>query len=106
MALEYLRSVERKYKGMSAVGRSLAAEGNDAWITPATIGTPSDLSTTGDPAFNAPWSFLTTPTVSLPTGRAPDGLPVAIQLVGCFLHDWGLLRTAEWCEQAIRTWRQ
>jgi Asp-tRNA(Asn)/Glu-tRNA(Gln) amidotransferase A subunit family amidase len=39
-------------------------------------------------------------------GLAADGLPVSLQLVGSDLRDLDLLRAAEWCEQAIRTWHQ
>ena len=41
-----------------------------------------DAATTGDPAFNSPWSYTGLPTVSLPAGWSADGLPLAIQLVG------------------------
>ncbi len=74
-----------------------------ALITPATISTATDPSTTGDPAFNSPWSYTHLPTVSFPIGLANDGLPVALQLVGARYMDFGLLRVAHWCEQVIRT---
>ena len=64
------------------LGGALAGKNVDAWITPATVGTAPDPSTTGDPAFNSPWSYTGLPTVSFPIGLAPDGLPVAIQLIG------------------------
>jgi Asp-tRNA(Asn)/Glu-tRNA(Gln) amidotransferase A subunit family amidase len=74
-----------------------------ALITPATIGTAPDPSTTGDPAFNSPWSYTHLPTVSFPTSRTTDGLPVALQFIGVRAWDFALLRVADWCEQAIRT---
>ena len=74
----------------------------EALITPATISTAPDRSTTGDPAFNSPWSYTGLPTVSFPVGQASDGLPVAIQLVGLGGWDFRLLSAAQWCEQAIR----
>jgi Asp-tRNA(Asn)/Glu-tRNA(Gln) amidotransferase A subunit family amidase len=76
-----------------------------ALITPATVGTAPDPATTGDPAFNSPWSYSGLPTVSFPTGISPDRLPVAVQLVGYPLKDAELLRIAKWCEQAIRNSR-
>ena len=73
-----------------------------ALITPATVGTAPDPGTTGDPAFNSPWSYMGLPTVSFPIGMSPEGLPVAIQLVGDLMMDAELLRCAQWCEQAIQ----
>jgi aspartyl-tRNA(Asn)/glutamyl-tRNA(Gln) amidotransferase subunit A len=70
---------------------------------PATIGPAPGTGTTGDPAFNSPWSYLGWPAVSFPIGLSPDGLPLAIQLVGRTSrveHD--LLKTASWCEDVIR----
>ncbi len=106
-ALDYLRASGR----MDPTAKQLLEEFNKAerefWITPATLTTAPDLSTTGDPAFNSPWSFTGLPTVSFPIGLAPDGLPVAIQLIGWrMLRDQALLQAAHWCEHAIRSWRQ
>jgi Asp-tRNA(Asn)/Glu-tRNA(Gln) amidotransferase A subunit family amidase len=70
-------------------------------ITPATIGPAPDISTTGDPTFNSPWSYAGRPTISLPIGLSPDGLPLAIQLVG-FRTEVRLFRAALWCEAVIR----
>jgi Asp-tRNA(Asn)/Glu-tRNA(Gln) amidotransferase A subunit family amidase len=71
-------------------------------VTPAAMGPAPDPSTTGNPAFNSPWSLLGLPTVSFPIGLSADGLPLAVQLVGGAGSDLDLLRTAEWCESAIR----
>lgn len=76
---------------------------NDAFLVPATVGPAPDLSTTGDPAFNAPWSYLGWPAVSFPVGLSDEGLPLALQLIGSPLGGGrGLLTTASWCEDAIR----
>jgi aspartyl-tRNA(Asn)/glutamyl-tRNA(Gln) amidotransferase subunit A len=75
----------------------------EAVITPATVTTAPDPSTTGDPAFNSPWSYLRLPTVSFPIGLASDGLPLAIQLVANHYRDFELLQIAQWCERVIRS---
>ena len=106
MAQEYFGAERRMSKTRSALVSAFRSAKREVWITPATISTAPDPSTTGDPAFNSPWSYTELPTVSFPIGVAPDGLPVAIQLVGGFLHDAGLLRAAAWCEQVIRSWQQ
>jgi aspartyl-tRNA(Asn)/glutamyl-tRNA(Gln) amidotransferase subunit A len=53
-----------------------------AFITPATIGPAPIAETTGDPAFNSPWSYSGLPTLSLPFAWDKDGMPLAVQLVG------------------------
>lgn len=70
----------------------------DALLTPATVGPAPDAGSTGDPAFNSPWSYTGLPTVSFLAGWSPDGLPLAIQLVGKPWSEAELLATAAWCE--------
>jgi aspartyl-tRNA(Asn)/glutamyl-tRNA(Gln) amidotransferase subunit A len=66
-----------------------------ALLTPAAPGPAPGPETTGDAVFNAPWSFLGLPTVSIPIGRTPDGLPLAVQIIGEKFTEDALLRTAE-----------
>jgi aspartyl-tRNA(Asn)/glutamyl-tRNA(Gln) amidotransferase subunit A len=73
----------------------------EALLTPATTSPAPDAKTTGDPAFNSPWSYSGFPTISFPVGKSPDGLPLAIQLVG---RPWGesqLFPVAAWCEEVL-----
>jgi aspartyl-tRNA(Asn)/glutamyl-tRNA(Gln) amidotransferase subunit A len=104
-ALDYIQAKDRMNSTAWAILGAMMQKVH-ALMTPATISTAPDSSTTGDPAFNSPWSFTWLPTVSFPIGLAIDGLPVAIQVIGRFLEHHELLRDADWCEQAIRTWRQ
>jgi Asp-tRNA(Asn)/Glu-tRNA(Gln) amidotransferase A subunit family amidase len=74
----------------------------DALVTPATPGpAPAGLESTGDPRFNAPWSYAGTPTVSLPSALTNAGLPVALQLVGPHWNEVKLLNVAAWCERRL-----
>src|SRR5262249_41193273 len=77
-------------------------DGVDALATPATIGPAPDRSTTGDPAFNSPWSYTGLPAVNFPIGLSPDGLPLGLQLIGRPGGEVGLLAIARWCESALR----
>jgi aspartyl-tRNA(Asn)/glutamyl-tRNA(Gln) amidotransferase subunit A len=98
-APEYARCKEHQRELTAAMLTCL--EGVDALLTPATTGAAPDAATTGDPAFQAPWSYTGLPTVSFVAGWTEDGLPLAIQLVG---KPWGepeLLATAAWCEAAL-----
>jgi Asp-tRNA(Asn)/Glu-tRNA(Gln) amidotransferase A subunit family amidase len=76
-------------------------EGVQVLLTPATTCPAPAAETTGNPAFNSPWSYMGLPTVSLPAGWSPEGLPLAIQLVG---RPWGeeqLFAVAAWCEEML-----
>ncbi len=75
----------------------------DALITPAATGPAPDRSTTGDPAFNSPWSYLGFPTVSFPLGFSAERLPLAVQLIGRPGFDLELLRVAERFEHWTRS---
>ena len=70
----------------------------DVVACPATTGPAPDLSTTGDPVFNSPWSYTGLPTVNFPIGLSPEGLPLGIQLVGRRYDERRLFEAALWCE--------
>lgn len=68
----------------------------DAILTPAAAGAaPHGLGSTGSPAFNALWTFLGMPAVSLPL-LSLGKMPMGVQLVGRRAEDGALLRTARW----------
>jgi aspartyl-tRNA(Asn)/glutamyl-tRNA(Gln) amidotransferase subunit A len=73
----------------------------DALVMPSALGSAPDRSTTGDPSFNGPWTGLGVPAVSVPTGLAPDGLPLGTQLVGAPFQEARLLGAARWVEAAM-----
>jgi aspartyl-tRNA(Asn)/glutamyl-tRNA(Gln) amidotransferase subunit A len=84
----------------AAVHRALAEV--DALVVPATPApAPADLSTTGDPRFNSPWSHAGVPTVSIPCALTRGGLPVALQVVGRAWHDRRIAQVARWCEDQL-----
>ncbi len=105
-AVAYLNARNRALVSRMAIMVALVSGELDALITPATVGPAPDTSTTGDPAFNSPWSFTGFPTVSFPIGLTSERLPLAVQLTGQFLRDDDLLNAAQSCEQAIRSSRQ
>jgi Asp-tRNA(Asn)/Glu-tRNA(Gln) amidotransferase A subunit family amidase len=71
-------------------------------VSPAAPAPAPDRSTTGDPVFNAPWSYVGFPTVSFPMGLSPEGLPLGIQFAGREFGEAALFRAAAWCEREIR----
>lgn len=75
--------------------------GVSALLAPATTSPAPDATSTGDPAFNSPWSYTGLPAVSLPTGLTEDGMPLAIQLVGRAWSESELFPLAAWCEKTL-----
>jgi Asp-tRNA(Asn)/Glu-tRNA(Gln) amidotransferase A subunit family amidase len=70
--------------------------GIDMWICPAAPGTaPTGLENTGDPALNLPWTHAGLPVLSLPAGKAVNGLPLGLQCVAGFMQDEALLAWGE-----------
>jgi aspartyl-tRNA(Asn)/glutamyl-tRNA(Gln) amidotransferase subunit A len=75
--------------------------GVDVLACPATSGPAPTRETTGSPAFNSCWSYTGLPVVSFPIGVSPDGLPLAMQLVGRAHDEATLFAVAEWCERQL-----
>ncbi|MEM7188171.1 MAG: amidase [Pseudomonadota bacterium] len=73
----------------------------DAILCLASAGpAPEGLEWTGDPVFNAFWTYAGTPCVTLPLLEV-GGLPMGVQLTGPRDRDGALLRTARWLEAAV-----
>ena len=76
----------------------------DVLLVPCVPGeAPKGLDGTGDPSMQAIWTALHTPTVTLPTHRGPNDLPVGIQLVAQRYDDDRLLACAAWVWDKIGT---
>jgi amidase len=69
----------------------------DVLLVPCVPGeAPKGLGATGDPSMQAIWTALHTPTMTLPTHRGPNNLPIGIQLVGQRYDDDRLFACARW----------
>jgi Asp-tRNA(Asn)/Glu-tRNA(Gln) amidotransferase A subunit family amidase len=78
-------------------------EGCDVLLTPAVDGeAPVGLAETGSPRFQALWTMLHTPSITLPTHKGSNGLPVGIQLVAPYRADRSLLVIARWVQEACK----
>jgi aspartyl-tRNA(Asn)/glutamyl-tRNA(Gln) amidotransferase subunit A len=100
-ATEYVRALHLKDILTDSLVEQLELSEAHAFLVPATLGPPPPAETTGDPAFNSPWSFTGLPAVSFPITWTDDGLPLCAQLIGNRFHEEELLRWAAWCEQVI-----
>ncbi len=96
-AVEYVAAVQERKK-LENVWKRLFWD-CELLALPSTPGPAPDVSTTGDPRLNSPWSLLGVPTVTLPAGFASDGLPLGLQLVAARDADVSLL----WASVAVET---
>ncbi|HYC38387.1 MAG TPA: amidase [Usitatibacter sp.] len=62
---------------------------------------PEGLGNTGDATFNSLWTQAGMPAVTLPSGRGPRGLPLAVQVVGRYREDERALQVAAWVEATL-----
>jgi Asp-tRNA(Asn)/Glu-tRNA(Gln) amidotransferase A subunit family amidase len=99
-----LEAFRRACRG-AEVARAAAqdwASGFDAILTlPAPGQAPRGLADTGSAVFNALWTQLYMPCLTISAGHGPDGLPVGIQLVARRHADEHLLQVALWVEQRL-----
>jgi amidase len=74
----------------------------DALLVPSAPGeAPVSLASTGEATFNAIWTALHVPAITLPAGKGPAGLPVGVQLVGPYGADYALLACAQWAQAIV-----
>ena len=73
----------------------------DALLAPTASNVAPGHETTGDTTFQAPWTQIGLPAISLPAGLTQEGLPTAVQLAGRPFEDGPLLRVARWAENVL-----
>ena len=72
----------------------------DIWVSPATTEpAPEGLDSTGSPIMNLPWTYVGMPAITVPGGRAANGLPLGFQCVSAAMTDEYLL---EWIGPVAR----
>ena len=74
----------------------------DVLIAPSARGeAPAGLASTGDTVFNQIWTYLWTPTVTVPVHKGPNGLPVGVQVCGRIGDDPRTLAAAWWVHETM-----
>jgi aspartyl-tRNA(Asn)/glutamyl-tRNA(Gln) amidotransferase subunit A len=83
--------------------RELLPHAQQAWLwaMPSTPATAPGPETTGDARFNAPWSYVGWPALTIPCGLGEGGLPIGLQLVAPPWSERSLLEAAAWIEERI-----
>jgi Asp-tRNA(Asn)/Glu-tRNA(Gln) amidotransferase A subunit family amidase len=70
----------------------------DAILTPPATGeAPRGLESTGDASFCSIWTLCGVPSVVIPSGTGPNGLPIGLQVIADRQEDTRALAVASWC---------
>jgi Asp-tRNA(Asn)/Glu-tRNA(Gln) amidotransferase A subunit family amidase len=94
-------AAQRQAEAMRAWTETMFEE-VDCLITPAAPGeAPEGLAHTGAATFNALWTMLYGPCLTLPAGGGPAGLPLGVQVVGPRYADEALLSAAVWIRSCL-----
>ncbi len=99
-ASSYLHA--QRIRGIFRKELQAAMENVDVLLTPSAPTTAlNGLASTGDAAFNVPWSIAGYPTVTLPSGLTKNGLPFGVQLIAKPYKEDELLSYSSWCERVL-----
>jgi Asp-tRNA(Asn)/Glu-tRNA(Gln) amidotransferase A subunit family amidase len=82
-AVDYAQALIRRDELRNDLAR-LLHQHEDAlgcMVMPSTIGPAPGPETTGVPTFNAPWSYIGWPSLTIPCGLSTEGLPVGLQFI-------------------------
>ena len=101
LSLADFRAAWREADRMRAAAREWAGAFDAILTLPAAGEAPRTLDSTGPAIFNALWTVLHMPCLTLPAETGPNGLPVGIQLVGPRYHDARLLDAGLWVERTL-----
>jgi Asp-tRNA(Asn)/Glu-tRNA(Gln) amidotransferase A subunit family amidase len=110
------QTVSAKQVAQASAGRALLRleleafmkqEEIDLWVCPAAVGpAPEGIAKTGDTVMNLPWTHAGMPTLTLPAGKAANGLPLGLQVIGPAMADEQLLTWAGPMADALARMRQ
>jgi Asp-tRNA(Asn)/Glu-tRNA(Gln) amidotransferase A subunit family amidase len=85
------------------IAETLAQQGANLWVAPPAPGpAPEGLGSTGNSIMNLPWTNAGVPALTLPAGRAANGLPLGLQLIAPYGQDEQLLAWATVVDEAKR----
>ena len=76
--------------------KQMQAAGIDLWVAPAAPGpAPKGINATGSPAMNLPWTQAGMPALTVPAGKAANGLPLGLQMIAPYWQDEKLIAWAD-----------
>ena len=101
-AIDYAEALIRREELRNELARLLHQHDDllGCLVMPATLGPAPGLETTGDPAFNSPWSYLGWPSLTIPCGLATNGLPCGLQFIALTMPQ--VFAMAGLCERILR----
>lgn len=98
-AIDYLDAQRMRRRLRRQVG-ALFADG-ECLVLPTVVGPAPAPDTTGDSSFQAPFSLLGLPSITVPAGLSQEALPLGLQLVAPAFAEAALVQAAAWVESQL-----
>ncbi len=96
----YERAVSARRVALETIDELFA--GADVLLAPSTLGeAPPIEDGTGDPLMSRAWTLLGLPSITLPCGKGPAGLPLGLQVAARPGRDHDLIAAAKWIEAQL-----
>lgn len=97
---DYETAVEVRLRATASVDALFG--GANVLLAPSTTGeAPLAEEGTGDPLMSRAWTLLGLPSMTLPIGKGPAGMPLGLQIASRPGHDRSLLSAARWIEARL-----
>lgn len=98
---ELYKALEGRYKLREEIETYKTENNIDIWLSPSTTSPAPKGMATGSPLMNLPWTYAGLPVITIPVGKAKNGLPIGLQLTGSFNKDEEMITFAKNVETEI-----
>ncbi|NPA45487.1 MAG: amidase [Chlorobi bacterium] len=96
---DYIQALEGQKIFRAKIEKLKKDNGIDVWISPSTTSPAPKGMQTGSPLMNLPWTYAGLPAITIPVGKAKNGLPLGLQITGSFNKDEELIAFAKIIEE-------
>lgn len=98
---DYILALEGQKKFRAKIEKLKEGKNIDIWLSPSTTSPAPKGMQTGSPLMNLPWTYAGLPVITIPAGKAKNGLPIGLQISGSFYKDEEMIGFSKSIENAF-----